>query len=328
MVAGLAGALLVLTAPPILAQPVQGEDEVDWYTVEVLVFARDDPAARASEVWPADLPPAALERALELADPEAPPEPEAPGAQAATAEPVEDSPVPAFVLLDNAEFQLGSMAKRLERASLYRPLLHVAWRQPGLGAELARPVHLHSDLRNRYRTATPREERAPEPVDAPSLTSRVFSVFGGSEIEEPVELPPPPTIDGTVRVHRARYLHVEADLRYFSPPPPPSVPARDEPTGPAGNPLFDGAMDFALEEEIPPSLFQLQERRRMRSTEVHYLDHPMFGMLVSITPFELPEPPPEPEPEPAGGAQASPAPPPPPTGETPAPGPAPTPARP
>jgi len=34
----------------------------------------------------------------------------------------------------------------------------------------------------------------------------------------------------------------------------------------------------------------LQEHRRMRSRELHYLDHPLFGVLVLITPYELPEP--------------------------------------
>ncbi len=27
----------------------------------------------------------------------------------------------------------------------------------------------------------------------------------------------------------------------------------------------------------------------MRSRELHYLDHPLFGMLVEIVPLELPE---------------------------------------
>jgi hypothetical protein len=32
-----------------------------------------------------------------------------------------------------------------------------------------------------------------------------------------------------------------------------------------------------------------QLRRRIRSKELHYLDHPVMGMLLLITPYEKPE---------------------------------------
>jgi len=56
---------------------------------------------------------------------------------------------------------------------------------------------------------------------------------------------------GTVRVSRGRYLHVDLDLLY-----------RDG----------DGEYRF-------------RSHRRMRSNEIHYLDHPMFGVLILITPL-------------------------------------------
>ena len=32
--------------------------------------------------------------------------------------------------------------------------------------------------------------------------------------------------------------------------------------------------------------YALNEQRRMRSRKLHYLDHPEFGMLILITPYE------------------------------------------
>lgn len=61
-----------------------------------------------------------------------------------------------------------------------------------------------------------------------------------------------PLLDGTVSLSRARFLHLAADLIYVDPA-----------TG------------------IP---VQLKESRRMRSNELHYLDHPRFGVLVQVTP--------------------------------------------
>jgi len=34
----------------------------------------------------------------------------------------------------------------------------------------------------------------------------------------------------------------------------------------------------------------IDESRRMRSNELHYLDHPLFGMIIKITPYEAPIP--------------------------------------
>ncbi|MCH9673327.1 MAG: peptidoglycan binding protein CsiV [Gammaproteobacteria bacterium] len=60
-------------------------------------------------------------------------------------------------------------------------------------------------------------------------------------------------IDGIVSVARERYLHLSADLLYSS-----GVRSR------------------------------LKQRRRMRSRELHYLEHPRFGMIVQATPFNGP----------------------------------------
>ena len=51
-----------------------------------------------------------------------------------------------------------------------------------------------------------------------------------------------------------------------------------------------------LAEEIQPDTrilnnHSLKERRRMRSSKLHYLDSPEFSMLVLITPYELPDEP-------------------------------------
>ncbi len=65
-------------------------------------------------------------------------------------------------------------------------------------------------------------------------------------------------LDGSIRISVSRYLHLNADLRFQAP----------------------GST----------TEFRLQESRRMRSGELHYLDHPRFGMLVLIKPVSA-EPP-------------------------------------
>lgn len=69
-------------------------------------------------------------------------------------------------------------------------------------------------------------------------------------------------VRGTLRLYRSRYLHLEADL------------VLSKPTAAYAAANANGATRFTL-----------RERRRMRSGELHYLDHPLFGVLVRATPF-------------------------------------------
>ena len=74
-----------------------------------------------------------------------------------------------------------------------------------------------------------------------------------------------PMVRGTVGVSLARYLHVELDLLYHR-------PASGGNTAPDTNAI--------------PTRFRLVSERRIRSRELHYFDHPVFGVLVLITPFQ------------------------------------------
>jgi hypothetical protein len=58
------------------------------------------------------------------------------------------------------------------------------------------------------------------------------------------------------------------------------------PTATFGAPIADNQQPVQ-----PPARYltvQLNQPRRMRSGELHYLDHPLFGLLIRITPYTLP----------------------------------------
>lgn len=71
-------------------------------------------------------------------------------------------------------------------------------------------------------------------------------------------------VRGAARVSLARYLHLELDLLYDRP--------RSESHETPGDAV--------------PTRFRLRSSRRMRSNELHYIDHPLFGVLVVITRVE------------------------------------------
>ncbi len=76
----------------------------------------------------------------------------------------------------------------------------------------------------------------------------------------------PVKIEGTVRVAVERYLHLYLDLKLVD-------------TSLAPNARFS---DYDLPE------FRLNQHRRMRSKELHYFDHPKFGVIALITPYTPP----------------------------------------
>ena len=69
-----------------------------------------------------------------------------------------------------------------------------------------------------------------------------------------------PRVVGNLRLSVARYLHLETDLRLVE----------DHP--------------YAAWEP-GTRVFPLRQSRRMRSGELHYIDHPRMGILVLVTPY-------------------------------------------
>ncbi len=148
-------------------------------------------------------------------------------------------------------FTLTTEAQRLARLGGFQVLLHGRWLQP----------------------VPPRE--APEP-----MLVQAGRRYGDVR-----------ALEGTVAVTLGRYLHFQTNLTYREPllghapvdrtlPPPEllGVAAGQAPRMP----------DAALLGETSGYML-LTTSRRMRSGELHYLDHPKLGVLVRIHPVEIPE---------------------------------------
>ena len=52
--------------------------------------------------------------------------------------------------------------------------------------------------------------------------------------------------------------------------------------------LFAQLAEQQAEPAPPPyHVYSMQQSRRMRSGELHYLDHPVFGLAIKVTPYKL-----------------------------------------
>lgn len=94
-------------------------------------------------------------------------------------------------------------------------------------------------------------------------------------------------LEGTFDVTLGRYLHFQARL-YYREPLMGQAP-RDLPLAPPGMEPAASMPPLTEQDLTPGGFMQLRESRRMRSGELHYLDHPKLGVLVRIEPVILPD---------------------------------------
>jgi hypothetical protein len=275
-------ALLTLLLLPAL---LHAEQEERWYQVEVIIFSQNNPGYHESELWPLDYTLPDLEKSRELIIPE----------RVNTSRPTALLPQP-FSLVSKESLQLGDTAQRIQRASDVELMLHLGWLQPGLSEEQAVAVHIYEGMLNKPDETTTTEV----PETGTSL----------------------PKLDGSLRLILSRYLHLESDLIWREPLPPgtpgfaaelpvfseamgtdhvqpPVTPNGEEQTLTVNGQIIDAAQggDTLIETVATIAkpgyrVFRLQQSRRMRSSEIHYLDHPLFGIIALVTPYDLapPEP--------------------------------------
>ncbi len=151
-----------------------------------------------------------------------------------------------FTQLSADQLRLGQTARRLDNQDRYRVLLHAGWRQPGLSQTTAPAVNI--PLGGAPSSPTP--------------------ALGGTDDEDNglASARPLPGLSGYLRVYVERFLHIESNLRLVDP-----------------SLRLAGRVDhLPLFDSVQSPVVVMQERRRMRSGETHYLDHPVLGVIVRI----------------------------------------------
>lgn len=251
--------LLLCLSILLAAAPLRAED---WFEVEMLVFRHTTPTAGASETWPADPGRPDLGLASEPQEPQ-------PGVL-----------LPLTRLEPNPGRLQGSF-DALRRSSRYQPLGYWTWIQPGFerGSEMPVRISLGED---------------PVPgagADAATVDAAGFPVLGSAADAPPPVPPLRRPLDGLVALGLQRYLYVSLDLVFA---PEGLVPRLQPDASSATDATM--AVGMATAGELTPPVefqgFRLRETRRLRSREMHYFDHPLFGVILLVTPRPMPDIPP------------------------------------
>ncbi len=282
------GLILTLFALPTLAQDDEPEP---WYEVEIILFEQLNPEAIDSEQWPLNIIEPDLSDSIKLI-------PSLPGADPIQAQQVGITTAVPYLILPPEQYQLSRAYKKLVNSENYLPYVHVAWRQIIPPRETPDRIFIHDQLNEAVDAELLKGESEQTIESLPPAATDNFS--DGTIIDTLLDFTPPAHIlSGILNIGVGRYLHVEADLLLYKPQvdnmleaeeeAPPTIIQKMEPS-----PLFANEEGFEpimeVEEEQIPEFFRIQGNMRMRSGEVHYLDHPLVGMLVLFTPYTPPEP--------------------------------------
>ena len=168
-----------------------------------------------------------------------------------------------YLQLPSAELKLGGIQRVLKLSSEYRPLMHIAWQQPALRADSARPVHLQQ-----YEDSSTlkHSEAIQEPEDIESLINQSSDELDIYEVPELI-------FDGTIKLRSSKFLHADIDFAFFP------VDLGEDSVSQATD---DG--HFVLQEA---DYVRLTESRKIRLNEIHYFDHPYFGVILRVSRLKI-----------------------------------------
>lgn len=279
------------TPAPELRKRLSGREPVfeeKWYQVEVLIFARKNPVSR--EYWRLDQQPSFSPNPVYLAHLPRPGnlDPDAylsdPGDTESALLPREAGDIDraaaqhnAWIPLDQEQREekvMAAMRERMENRGDFRILFHQAWRQPIRKRGHAFAVHVEGgerlqplapplllppldDADGEATSTTPEE-----PPSGDRQVSRPGHHDTAAEAEDPLSPREQGFAEmrGELKLYLGRYLHVAPNLWFTD----------------------ESAADERFHVVI-------EQARRMRSEELHYLDHPLFGALLYIQPWKTPE---------------------------------------
>jgi peptidoglycan-binding protein CsiV len=154
-----------------------------------------------------------------------------------------------YKILNASRNRLGGIYRVFKLSSEYRPLYHVSWQQPATERRQSRYIHIQKLEGNAVMPVTDTTE---EP-----------------EFLEEFNVLPDRIIDGSIRIRSGFYLHADIDLSYFKQLPPENKVLRTS--------------EESFQNGFDKTVIKLKETRKIKLNEIHYFDHPMYGVILQVS---------------------------------------------
>lgn len=254
--------LLLFVSLPSLAQR--------QFDIEVIIFKRATSPEATNESWPNQIPDIEVSRAGSLTN-------------------QQYTNSKGVMRLPSSSFQLTEQVAKIKNHAGFTVLVHDAWRQGDNGKASSPVFHIRAgkDFSNTY-NADGSEKGANT-----NLTSPISGVQEVA-IDKPLY-----ELDGTLQIYVQHYLFAEAQFDLKAPSTEEVIidePVISDLTSITvdnqynGAPLVDTTVVAGNLQAIEPKTeifrflksYRLDQKRRMRSGETYYFDHPLMGMIIQV----------------------------------------------
>jgi len=228
------------------------------FDIELIIFKRAVDPNQLNESWPNALPPIDFSNVGTLED----------------SKYREQKNVS---ILSEDKFQLLDQVNKLKEHAGYQVLLHKAWRQGDQGKSSS----------PKFRIRAGKDYSKSYYADGSQKITFIDDTNDG-EIQEQTIDKPLYELDGEIQVYVQHYLFLETTLDLKAPG------VRDIILEDKELKLTDtdsnNTVQFGNMEEVSPTIqeerflksYRMKQKRRMRSSETHYLDHPLMGIIIQV----------------------------------------------
>ena len=242
--------LLLFVSLPSLAQR--------QFDIEVIIFKRAVDAEKVNESWPNTQPKISLERVGSFQD-----------TQYRASKGVK--------MLPYSEYKLTPQKDKLKQHAGFEVLMHTAWRQGDQGKSSAPVFHIQAgkDFSKQFNADGSEKGAVTASADG----------FQEETIDKPLY-----ELDGKLQIYVQHYLYAETTLDLKAPSvrevklQEQQIELDSPVSGAESNVQVGNLTEISPTVEVEEFLksYRMEQKRRMRSSETHYLDHPLMGMIIQV----------------------------------------------
>ncbi|SUI53162.1 Protein of uncharacterised function (DUF2803) [Shewanella putrefaciens] len=174
------------------------------------------------------------------------------------------------ILLSTSQGKFSSIINSLSRERGNRSLLHMTWQQPMRTKNGSVPIRLFAgkDFSGTYH------------FDGRKIVQQALNESISNTNSGPVSAPtisPVWELDGTLNIYLNHYLYIETALNLRK-------EGRKMLPAPTDDANVSTSASLTAPKVMTPYLMAipLEQNRRVKSEEIHYLDHPEMGMVIQI----------------------------------------------
>lgn len=262
---------------------LSGSSLAQQFDVEVIVFKRNIAPEKVGESWPNQLPPLNLDDAIRVTTASAS---EDIGSENTTAQ----LQARGINLMPAEQFQLNTQYEALKNHAGFTPLAHIGWRQNSLDRDVSPQIRITGgqDYTGRFlKNGAPVQQSGMDvTTDNPDATTASKDAL--FELDGMIRLyvQTTPLVDTTfdLREPHRRERVIGTDIADDEHETAIEEDNHQDSGQEASTVQFGHLQEVKKQVQVDEFLkaYRLEQTRKLSNNEVHYIDHPLMGLLIQV----------------------------------------------